>query len=345
MAGDGTGAGTQELAPRDAELAQQRARRPRRELARPRDQAVAAPLPAPVELGLGLHRDRLLARRPGAGGAGAAVALRGAVAQRPAAAHRLHRGRALLPGPGVLADGALAGRAAEPADVRDRAAARPRDRGAAGVRPRTTGSARRRSCRAAAEARRVARLPLPRARPGGDGLVEIWHPWESGMDNSPLWDSALDRIELTPADVPEYQRVDVSSRPGGAPDERRVRPLRVPRQALPRPRVRQRRDPRRARSRSSRPLQLAARPVEPRPRRDRARGRRGPRAVRELGGADGRRVDAQLWDADAGTTSTATCGRRADPRAHRRGLRAAPRRDPRRRARRGGARRAARRPA
>ena len=37
---------------------------------------------------------------------------------------------------------------------------------------------------------------------GGGGLVEIWHPWESGMDNSPLWDEALARIHLTPAQVP-----------------------------------------------------------------------------------------------------------------------------------------------
>jgi hypothetical protein len=43
---------------------------------------------------------------------------------------------------------------------------------------------------------------------GDDGLVEIWHPWESGMDNSPLWDEALARISPPPGAVPEYQRVD-----------------------------------------------------------------------------------------------------------------------------------------
>lgn len=47
-----------------------------------------------------------------------------------------------------------------------------------------------------------------RTRDGGS-LVEVWHPWETGMDNSPLWDDALERIELTPADVPAYERVDV----------------------------------------------------------------------------------------------------------------------------------------
>jgi Trehalase len=41
-----------------------------------------------------------------------------------------------------------------------------------------------------------------------DGLAEIWHPWESGMDNSPLWDDALARMTFDATDVPPYQRVD-----------------------------------------------------------------------------------------------------------------------------------------
>jgi hypothetical protein len=41
-----------------------------------------------------------------------------------------------------------------------------------------------------------------------DGLVEIWHPWESGMDNSPLWDDALARISPSPEAIPAYTRVD-----------------------------------------------------------------------------------------------------------------------------------------
>jgi hypothetical protein len=43
----------------------------------------------------------------------------------------------------------------------------------------------------------------------GSTLVEIWHPWESGMDNSPLWDDALDRITLAPEQIPAYRRIDV----------------------------------------------------------------------------------------------------------------------------------------
>ena len=61
----------------------------------------------------------------------------------------------------------------------------------------------------------------------GDGLVEIWHPWESGMDNSPLWDDALQRMSLDPARIPEYERVDVrvadaSERPSDAEYDRYV---------------------------------------------------------------------------------------------------------------------------
>jgi neutral trehalase len=47
-----------------------------------------------------------------------------------------------------------------------------------------------------------------RARTDG-GLVEIWHPWESGMDNSPLWDRALERMSFDAERLPEYERVDV----------------------------------------------------------------------------------------------------------------------------------------
>ena len=41
------------------------------------------------------------------------------------------------------------------------------------------------------------------------GLVEIWHPWESGMDNSPLWDGALGRLSFDAQRLPKYERVDV----------------------------------------------------------------------------------------------------------------------------------------
>ncbi|MDQ3671048.1 MAG: glycoside hydrolase [Actinomycetota bacterium] len=53
-----------------------------------------------------------------------------------------------------------------------------------------------------------AYLYRERARTEG-GLVEIWHPWESGMDNSPLWDAALERMSFEAEQLPEYERVDV----------------------------------------------------------------------------------------------------------------------------------------
>ena len=44
--------------------------------------------------------------------------------------------------------------------------------------------------------------------PEREGLMYIYHPWESGRDNSPLWDSSLDRIQLKDGDIPAYQRRD-----------------------------------------------------------------------------------------------------------------------------------------
>lgn len=51
-----------------------------------------------------------------------------------------------------------------------------------------------------------------RTRDGG-GLVEIWHPWESGMDNSPLWDLAMERLSPAPGEMPPYQRLDLVQAP------------------------------------------------------------------------------------------------------------------------------------
>lgn len=39
-------------------------------------------------------------------------------------------------------------------------------------------------------------------------LVFIRHMWESGMDNSPMYDPTLQRMKLKPEDIPPYQRVD-----------------------------------------------------------------------------------------------------------------------------------------
>jgi len=44
---------------------------------------------------------------------------------------------------------------------------------------------------------------------GGDGLAAIVHPWESGLDNSPLWDSELDCLVIPPGALPRYHRADL----------------------------------------------------------------------------------------------------------------------------------------
>jgi hypothetical protein len=43
--------------------------------------------------------------------------------------------------------------------------------------------------------------------PEGSGLVTIYHPWESGTDNSPRWDPALQAVEV--GDLPPYERQDL----------------------------------------------------------------------------------------------------------------------------------------
>jgi hypothetical protein len=45
--------------------------------------------------------------------------------------------------------------------------------------------------------------------PQATGLVYIRHPWES-MDNSPLWDTILRRIQPRPDEIPAYRRVDTT---------------------------------------------------------------------------------------------------------------------------------------
>lgn len=49
--------------------------------------------------------------------------------------------------------------------------------------------------------------------PKKEGLTFIFHPWESGRDNSPLWDSSLDRIVINKDELPPYERRDTSIAP------------------------------------------------------------------------------------------------------------------------------------
>ena len=43
--------------------------------------------------------------------------------------------------------------------------------------------------------------------PDSRGVLVIYHPWESGTDNSPRWDAALGRVQ--PGDLPAFQRHDL----------------------------------------------------------------------------------------------------------------------------------------
>ena len=43
-----------------------------------------------------------------------------------------------------------------------------------------------------------------------EGLFFIFHPWESGRDNSPIWDIPLNGIDLASATIPAYTRKDTA---------------------------------------------------------------------------------------------------------------------------------------
>lgn len=56
---------------------------------------------------------------------------------------------------------------------------------------------------------RLHRYLLSQRDPEGWGLVTIYHPWESGFDNSPRWDSPLSRIKVSPGVPGSYHRYDL----------------------------------------------------------------------------------------------------------------------------------------
>ena len=57
--------------------------------------------------------------------------------------------------------------------------------------------------------------------PTGIGLASIVHPWESGLDNSPVWDRDLAELAIPPGAVPPYERHDlVGANPADRPTDR-----------------------------------------------------------------------------------------------------------------------------
>ncbi|MED7824394.1 trehalase family glycosidase [Streptomyces chiangmaiensis] len=59
------------------------------------------------------------------------------------------------------------------------------------------------------------RYLLHRRDLGGGGLASVVHPWEQGMDNSPVWDAPLSRI--APAPAHSFRRADLDH---GTPEDR-----------------------------------------------------------------------------------------------------------------------------
>jgi len=45
--------------------------------------------------------------------------------------------------------------------------------------------------------------------PDREGLAFICHPWESGMDNLPTWETVFSNIHFEPSEVPPYERKDL----------------------------------------------------------------------------------------------------------------------------------------
>jgi hypothetical protein len=54
-----------------------------------------------------------------------------------------------------------------------------------------------------------------RRDPAGHGLAAIVHPWESGLDNSPVWDAPLGSLALRPGAVAPYRRRDLAHAEAG----------------------------------------------------------------------------------------------------------------------------------
>ena len=48
--------------------------------------------------------------------------------------------------------------------------------------------------------------------PKKEGLIYIRHPWEPGTDNSPAWDTALARIDISKLEIPAYERKDLQNK-------------------------------------------------------------------------------------------------------------------------------------
>ena len=290
----------------DAELIGE-ARRSRRELARPRDVALAPCLyphqwswdAACIAMGYARWNQER-----------AETELRSLFAgqwrERAAAAHRLHgRTRGTSPAP---SSGRPSGRRTPRAAPKTSGIVQPPIHATAAWQVYRLASDRARATafleELAAEARRLARVPVPRARTErrrsrrdlASRGSRAWTTRRSGTRRSTrIVARRRSRSRTT-------ERVDVERRRRlRAADRRRVRPLRLPRRALPRARLRPGAHPGRDAVRApARALQLAPRPVEPGPGRDRALLGADPEPFESWAESDRRRASTRR----SGTTST-----------------------------------------
>ena len=278
--------------------------------------------PAPVELGLGVHRDRPLVVRRGTRPAGAPVAVPGAVGRRARAAHRVQpvgrRGR-VLPGAGVLAVvQALAGRAARRRDLGDHPAADPRPGRARDAPPRADVDGSTASCAAvpAASSPRTATSRIDAGRwqraAGVHAPLGVRPRQLAGLGPRPRGDGHPGRRR------PAVRAPRPGPRePGRPPDERGLRPVRVPRGAVPRLAATTTASCS-TRCRSSSPARCSTRSTCGRPmpwrRSPRSSGRTRGRTARPRSRST-RRCSTELWDPD---TKRFCCARRRAQRARRR---------------------------
>jgi hypothetical protein len=57
--------------------------------------------------------------------------------------------------------------------------------------------------------------------PDDEGLAYILHPWASGQDNAPNWDTVLNRIDLKDKDIPDYERQDQNGNSSERPSDKK----------------------------------------------------------------------------------------------------------------------------
>ena len=156
------------------------------------DMPVDGALPAPVVVGLVLHRHRPRPLRPRRGRRRAPLAVPRPMGKRHAAAHGVRRWTTDVGSRRIWRSkrNPLAPRDVDTSCITQPPVARDRSRRVAAALPEPDRGVR---CPAVPEARRLPLVAVPRARPDHSGLVTLIHPWECGLDTTPPWMRQLAR--------------------------------------------------------------------------------------------------------------------------------------------------------